>query len=133
MSQYLREKLPVHFRNEVLEEDFEGLEEIRLRVGWPMELYYGNRDIRLIGRVCSTDLDEMLNYLTGYCLYAYEEQIRQGYFTIEGGHRVGIVGRTSVTTKKDGHPIVDGIWDISGLNIRIAHEKHGISMPIVPF
>lgn len=132
MGQILWNKLPVHFREEVAMEEFEGLEEIRLRAGRPLELYYGNQKLRLVGKVSRADVSEMLNYLTGYCLYAYEEEIRQGFFTIEGGHRVGIVGRAS-TSSVAGKAQVDGIRDISGLNLRIAHEKKNVSAPIVKF
>lgn len=129
----LIQKLPMRFRQEVTETDFEGLEEIRLRAGWPMELYYGSQNIRLIGRVCAADVTEMLNYLTGYSLYAYEEEMKQGYFTIKGGHRVGLVGHTSMEdVQGNGGKIADMV-DISGLNIRIAHEKRGISLPFIPY
>ena len=93
MEQKLQNKLPVRFRAEVTDTDWDKLEEIRLRAGSPMELYYGNGQTKLIGRVARSDISEMLNYLTGYCMYAYEDEIRQGFFTIEGGHRVGIVGK----------------------------------------
>lgn len=128
------QKLPLRFRQEVTEEDFDGLEEIRLRTGWPMELYYGSQNIRLIGRVCAADVTEMLNYLTGYSLYAYEEEIKQGYFTIKGGHRVGIVGHTSMEEGAWGSSEkIAGMVDISGINIRIAHEKRGVSLPLIPY
>lgn len=89
-----------------------GLEEIRVRVGQPIEFCYGSDNCYLIGKekeqmLCSekdyrrwekdlyhaseADLREMLNYISNYSLYAYKEEIKQGYITIEGGHRVGVV------------------------------------------
>lgn len=134
METTLIQKLPVRFREVIRLEDLEGLEEIRFRVGWPMELYYGNQNIRLIGRICSGDVMELLNYLTGYSLYAYEEEMKQGYFTIEGGHRIGIVGRTSLnSTSTSGLVQVAGMMDISGVNIRVAHEKKGCGMELIPY
>lgn len=132
MEQKLQNKLPVRFRAEVTDTDWDKLEEIRLRAGSPMELYYGNGQTKLIGRVARSDISEMLNYLTGYCMYAYEDEIRQGFFTIEGGHRVGIVGKAD-TRHHSGEVFVEGIRHIGGINLRIAHEKKDVSAPIIPF
>lgn len=38
--------------------------------------------------VTREDLKETLEYVTGYSLYAYEDEIRQGYISVQGGHRV---------------------------------------------
>ena len=35
--------------------------------------------------------DEYL--MSRYSLYAYEEEIRQGFLTVEGGHRIGVCGQ----------------------------------------
>ena len=48
------------------------------------------------------------------------EQLKQGFLTIRGGHRVGICG----TVVMD-HDKVKTIRHISGLNIRVAHEVKG--------
>ena len=42
----------------------------------------------------------MLNYISNYSLYAYKEEIKQGYITIEGGHRVGVAGQTVLVDGK---------------------------------
>lgn len=134
MSQSLLQKIPVHLRQELKEEDLNGVEEIRLRTGWPMELYYGTQNIRLIGRVCGADVMEMLNYLTGYSLYAYEEQFKQGFFTIEGGHRVGLVGHTTIEQPSGAaRTEIVCLKDISGINIRIARQKKDISLWMIPY
>ena len=36
---------------------------------------------------------ETLEYISNYSLYAYEDEIRQGFITIQGGHRVGLAGK----------------------------------------
>ena len=41
----------------------------------------------------------MLNYISDYSLYAYSEEVKEGYLTIEGGHRIGMAGQV---VKKDG-------------------------------
>ncbi len=75
--------------------DYEKLYEIRLRVGRPLFLVYaGGERFLQIKRgepyfVTRQDLKETLEYVCGYSLYAYEDEIRQGYISVQGGHRVG--------------------------------------------
>ena len=61
-----------------------------------------------------------MEYISSYSMYAYIEQLKQGFLTIRGGHRVVICG----TVVMD-HDKVKTIRHISGLNIRIAHEVKG--------
>ena len=51
------------------------------------------------GFALSIHLREMLNYISDYSLYAYSEEVKEGYLTIEGGHRIGMAGQV---VKKDG-------------------------------
>ena len=34
-------------------------------------------------------------FMSKYSLYAYEEEIRKGFLTVEGGHRIGVCGQVS--------------------------------------
>ena len=79
-------------------------------------------------RATEADLREMLNYICNYSLYAYQEEIRQGYITIEGGHRVGVAGQTCTADGK-----IAGISPITFLNIRIAHEKKDCAKKVLPW
>ena len=74
----------------------------------------------------------MLNYLSGYSVYALEEELRQGFFTVEGGHRVGVSGRTSYR-KKGTYNEMDALSQLNGINVRIAHEKKGCARPLIPW
>ncbi|MBR2044910.1 MAG: stage III sporulation protein AA [Agathobacter sp.] len=116
--------------------NWDGLEEIRVRIGWPVELIYGNHNEWLgnydsmIDRQC---LDEMLNYITGYSIYAMEEELKQGYITFAGGHRIGITGHaTYEELRSTNEPQITNMIDIGGLNIRIAHERKGCAEQIIP-
>ena len=85
----------------------------------------------MIDRRC---LDEMLNYITGYSIYAMDEEIRQGYITFAGGHRIGITGHATYEALRDTNEMkIKNIVDIGGLNIRIAHERKGCAESIIPF
>ena len=128
---------PTSIRPRMRKINWDGLEEIRVRIGWPVELIYGNHNEWLgnydsmIDRQC---LDEMLNYITGYSIYAMEEELKQGYITFSGGHRIGITGHaTYENLKGTNEPRITNMIDIGGLNIRIAHERKGCAEQVVPF
>ena len=70
----------------------------------------------------------MLSYISEYSLYAYQEELRQGYITIEGGHRIGIAGE--IAKDREG---IAGIKYVSFMNIRVAHEKKGCAKEILPY
>jgi len=128
----IRNYLPVAFRSQVDGPALQGAEEIRLRVGQPLEILYADEKSCTFGRLSKEQLREMLNYLSGYSVYAIEEELRQGFFTVEGGHRVGVSGRTSYQ-KKGRWNEMNVMSDISGLNIRIAHERKGCGKNILPW
>lgn len=126
-------KLPLQIRQYITEEDGLGLEEIRARVGQSMEFCYGNGEVKRLGKIGKSEMEEFLNYLSGYSLYAYEEEIRQGFFTIEGGHRVGVTGHTSCGVDSKGNlGQILNVRDINGVNVRVAHEHKGCAAKLVP-
>lgn len=75
-------------------------------------------------RVLAEDIQESVAYICQYSLYAYEDELRQGFITIRGGHRIGVAGQTAVS---DGQ--VRSISYVSSLNIRIAHQIKGCGEP----
>lgn len=66
--------------------------------------------------------------LTENSLYTYERELIKGYFSIKGGHRIGVSGKFTETNKK-----VISFTQINGLNIRIAKDIRNISDKIIPF
>ncbi|MEZ3486455.1 MAG: stage III sporulation protein AA [Lachnospiraceae bacterium] len=110
------------------------LQEIRLRTDKPLLLIYGGEE-RIIRNqrdgpyiVTREDIREMLEYVSNYSLYAYEQEMRQGFITIEGGHRVGIAGQAIV---EDGR--VRNLRYISSVNLRMSHEVTGCADQIFPY
>lgn len=112
----------------------ENLREIRFRTGRGLLLETAEGERLLDGqgqvvaseaeayRVTETDVKTTLELLTGYSVYAFEEELRQGYFTVEGGHRIGVAGRAVVENDR-----VQRLSYISFLNFRVAHECKGCS------
>lgn len=106
----------------------EHIYEVRIKVGNPILVYskYGENKINY----CPTreELKNMMQKISNYSLYAYEEDIRQGFITIRGGHRIGIAGECVMENGK-----VKTIRNISSVNVRIANEVIGCSDNILPY
>lgn len=119
----------------------EKIQEIRLRTGCPVLLLMDSREWYLDQSGMLTDrlseaylagceeINEILQHICGYSVYAYEDELRQGFITVKGGHRVGIAGQAVVN--EDGS--LRTIKNISYMNIRIAHEIKGASDSVLPF
>lgn len=130
MKQDILHIMPVRLRDTIarrLREE-EGVEEIRIRIGQPMELRYAEKSVWMSQTVTVSDMEEMLTFISRYSIYAYEEEIRQGYLTIEGGNRIGFAGQVRLL---DGQ--VNRMTNIRFLNIRIAGERKGCAKEILPW
>ena len=115
------------------------IQEIRLRVFQPISIQICGRETFLnqdgnftenvmeAARVTSGELENLVNHICRYSLYAYEEELRQGYITVEGGHRVGIAGQA--VQQECG--TVRTVKNISFINIRIAHEIKGAADEVI--
>ena len=121
--------------------DIEGLQEIRLRAGRPLLLSYQGQELALncdgmlSGHVekdacivTGEEIAETLEYISGYSLYAFSEELKQGFLTVPGGHRVGLSGR--IVMEGD---TVSCIRHISFLNIRLAHQLRGCADLVLPY
>ena len=71
---------------------FENLQEIRIRIGQPIIFLCQGREIISSTVANENLLRETMNYVSNYSLYAYEHELKQGFITVEGGHRVGVAG-----------------------------------------
>jgi stage III sporulation protein AA len=114
--------------------DYSEIYEIRLRVGRPLFLTCrcGGFFLRVRGSenylVTREDLRETLEYISGYSLYAYEEELRQGFLSVQGGHRVGVTGKVILENNR-----IRGMKYISCINVRLAHEIPGCAAPVMPY
>ena len=50
--------------------------------------------------VTKEEVRETMEYISHYSLYAYENELKQGFLTIEGGHRAGVTGKVIVEQGK---------------------------------
>jgi stage III sporulation protein AA len=116
------------------------LEEIRVRQDRPLELiasgesWYVGRERRLSRNpeealsVTREDCLRMLNLITDHSLYALEEELRRGYVTVAGGHRVGLAGRVVTEQGRVRH-----LREITCFNVRIARQVPGVAEPLLPY
>lgn len=115
------------------------INEIRLRAGQPLMVIIDNmeRFVNPDGEITLTyenayivtvnEIRETMEYISNYSIYAYEEEIKQGYITVAGGHRIGICGKAIIENNR-----VKTLRYISFINIRIAHEMIGCSDRLIP-
>lgn len=133
------DKLRERFWN--LAKKVDELQEIRFAAGQPVRVICGSREFFLnhtgtlsaiIGSNCwyisTSEIEQILNHLCSYSRYAYEEDIRQGFLTVPGGHRVGLSGQ--VIPGEDGK--IRNMKYIRYMNIRIAHEIKGAADVLMP-
>ena len=108
------------------DKDLKNLEEIRLRVGQPVLLCFRSGTERCWPVLKQEDLEYTVSCACRQSVYAYTETIRNGFITVEGGHRIGICGMGVL----DGGE-VKTIRSISSLSIRVAKEILGCADNLV--
>lgn len=118
----------------------ERLQEIRLRAGMPLSVWIENRErfVDALGRIVDRpekaarttpeELENLLKHLCRYSVYAFADEIRQGFLTVQGGHRIGLAGQVIL----DGDGRIKNMKYIRYLNIRIAHQVRGAADPVIP-
>lgn len=116
------------------------IREIRLRAGRPIVVYVDGEEKFLDGEGHFTDclaeaksitereLSELLEHICHYSLYAFADELRQGFLTVGGGHRIGVAGQ-AVT--EDGKSLRT-VKNISFVNIRVSHEIKGAADGVLP-
>ncbi len=117
----------------------EEVDEIRIRVNKPLMFYgshgdfmmdiYGKKlnDLRKAYIISESNILRTLELMSENSLYAYQEEIKNGFLTLKGGHRVGICGKV-VSERND----IKTIKNISALNIRIARQIKNCARKIAP-
>ena len=113
-------------------------EEIRIRQNKPIVIRKDCENFFMKnGEVCcmkdafkphKDEIQDTLSRMCEYSPYAYSDEIRRGFITIEGGFRVGIAG-TAVECK-DG---ISTIKYINSLNIRISRELTGCADKVMKY
>lgn len=114
--------------------DWLDVEEIRLRANAPLTLGVWGESCFLTPsggitnhendayRVTQEAVQSAFAAICENSVYARLDEIRQGFLTLKGGHRVGICGKAAAEEEK-----IKTFREVSSLNFRIAHEVIGIA------
>lgn len=129
MAKEILDILPKNIR-ELLENTINigKLQEIRLKVNRPLYTYSNNKEEFFNYKTSLEEMKYVLQKISNYSIYAFEDEIKQGYITIKGGHRVGLCG--TVVTENN---VVKTIKNIVSINIRVAREIIDCSKEILPY
>lgn len=118
------------------------IEEVRLRVNKPLMIYLEGRDL-YVGKngevYCDLDLkksyivnleniNKTFQMISNYSIYSIQEELKQGFITIKGGHRIGLIGKGIYSEEK-----LMSIKNISSINIRISKEIIGASNHVMKY
>lgn len=113
--------------------------EIRLRADRPILVYIDGKEVFLnreghftdrpaeAKSITARELGELLDHICHYSLYAFEDELRQGFLTVGGGHRVGVAGQVVTEDGKN----LRTIKNISFMNIRVSHEIKGAADRVI--
>ena len=103
-----------------------------------MQNYRNEWFVRADGSLCNTsdkavivkqkNISRTLELMSENSIYAFQEEIKNGYLTLRGGHRIGIAGRVVYDGKS-----IKNIKDISGLNIRLSKQVIGCAGKIMRY
>lgn len=122
--------LPLRLRREALSlrlEDQGRVEELRLRAGWSMSAVIGAEERFLPGApVEGRELEQVVELASKASVHAVLDQVRRGYLTIEGGHRLGLCG---TTTLRGGE--IHSLNRLSSIDLRIARQVTGAADPVL--
>ncbi len=100
------------------------LKEIRLRMGKPLALEYGNgcTFAQAQGSVTQDDITAVMALLSDYSVNSVKDKLRRGFIPLKYGCRAGVAGEIII---KNGE--IEFQRNINSINIRIARECTGCS------
>ena len=101
----------------------DGLTELRLRPGGRPQLCFAQGDELLKDPLAPEEFRKIAARMLEHSLYAWEDELRQGFFTLPGGSRVGVCGRYAV---EDGR--IGALAYLSALCVRVAREVRSLGV-----
>ena len=111
LSDEIINSLSINLRKKInnIKDSSANIEEIRLRVNKPMiingdsqDYFYDNRNNCLSLNmknpyiVTKEDIEETFQLICRYSVHSFIDDIKKGFITLRGGHRIGIVGKAII-------------------------------------
>ena len=122
--------LPEALRQAAMElsgEDRTRVEEFRLRLGRPMAVVTAQGEREVPGEaVTEGDLRSVLEQASRFSAHTVLDQVRAGFVTIRGGHRIGLCGEAAVQNGK-----ICSLRRLSSLAIRVAKPACGPAQEVL--
>lgn len=125
----------------VRKEYFENMTEIRIRVNSPISVKLNGKTYFIDGNsnlsfkpnpympiVSDNEISEAFVRLCEYSVYSHSDDMKKGFITLSGGHRVGFCS----TAVKENDSIIS-IKNVTSFNIRIASQHVGCSNEIFSY
>ena len=118
----------------------DAIQEIRFRIDRPIVIHCGGKELFLdesggllqkpvnCVRATEQEIRGIVKHICSYSRYAYEDELKQGFLTVKGGHRVGVSGQAVQENQGE----LKTFRNITFLNIRIAHEIKGAADGVIP-
>ena len=103
------------------------LQEIRVRTNRPVILKSSRGERVLEKKMAKSEVESIFSAVCENSIYAFQEDIVNGFVTVFGGHRIGIVGKALYKENR-----LYNIRDVSGLNFRIARQVIGAADKLIP-
>lgn len=107
---------------------FKTLKRFELECGKPLILEFSNSEIVIPHNITSEEILRILQIICDNSIYAFQNQICQGFITVRGGHRVGITGEVVIENEK-----VKNISYIHSLNFRVANQIDDASINVLQY
>lgn len=115
------------------------VQEIRLRSNRPVVLctsegsFFITRESTLTKNLSETilyvkpnEIAQSFHNICNYSIYSYQNEIKNGFITMNGGHRVGICATAVINNSE-----ITTVKDVSSLNIRVAREMPGAADELI--
>lgn len=110
------------------EDRLAGLEELRLRRGFPMTAVLPGGELEAGETVIGEEeLRQVVENATQASAHTVLDRVRQGFVTLCGGHRMGLCG---TMVRRDGQNVT--LRDISSVSIRVARPVVGQAGALLP-
>ncbi len=133
------DKMKAFWKEIAKEADY--IEEVRIRINNPISVCIKGeefflspggqltRNMKEARLITGTEIDDILNHICKCSVYAFRDELKEGYITVPGGHRVGLAGEVVVDEKGK----IVTIKYVTFMNIRISHQILGAADSIIPF
>lgn len=127
--------LPVELSQPLNKVPYAKLNEIRLRINKKVVVSVYGKSYYLttnglmndgVPIICTRSMiDSIVRNASEYSLYAVNNQLKQGYITVEGGVRIGVAGEVVLDNN-----MTRTVKNINALNVRVPHEVKNCSLNI---